>query len=55
MKIEYEFNITITGKRETVDETFQNAIDSFNKNPRLAIKEEVIFTKKTNQENQIEA
>tara|TARA_Y100000593_G_C4059652_1_gene213759 strand:- start:14 stop:181 length:168 start_codon:yes stop_codon:yes gene_type:complete len=55
METSYQFNITIEGKGETVDEAFQNAIDSFNKDPGLAIKEEVIFTKKTSKTKEIEA
>ena len=45
--MKYQFNITIEGEGVTVDEAFQNAIDNFNKDPRLAIKEEVIYTKRT--------
>ena len=50
--MKYQFNITIEGEGVTVDEAFQNAIDNFNKDPRLAIKEEVIYTKRAKVEPQ---
>lgn len=55
--MKYQFNITIEGEGVDVDEAFQNAIDNFNKDPALAIKEEVIYTKRAevNSKDSIEA
>jgi len=41
--IVYEFNITIEGTGEDVDQAFQNALDKINENPGEAIKGEVIY------------
>jgi len=49
--MKYQFNITIEGEGVTVNEAFQNAIDKFNKDPHLAIKEEVIYTKQAKVDN----
>jgi|ETNvirnome_2_300_1030623.scaffolds.fasta_scaffold341900_1 hypothetical protein len=43
MKKVYEFNITIAGEGSSVDEAFQNALDTFKENPEIAIQEEVIY------------
>lgn len=43
MKKIYDFNITIAGEGLSVDEAFQNALDTFKENPEIAIQEEVIY------------
>lgn len=39
----YKFNLTIVGEGETIDDAFQNAIDSFCSDPEATIDGEVIY------------
>lgn len=39
----YEFNITVEGVGETVDEAFQRALDALKKDPEAAITNEVVY------------
>jgi hypothetical protein len=50
----YEFNITVVGYGESVDEAFSNVLDSLKENPEEAITNEVVYVI-TNNDNQEES